>query len=37
MVEKPKIIGTLTTPEHSYTIMRALGEGTTSKVYLCKR
>ena len=38
MVEgKLKNIGKLTTPNLTYQIIRTLGEGTTSKVYLCKR
>ena len=38
MVEpsKPKNIGTLTTASNKYQLIRLLGEGTTSRVYLSK-
>lgn len=34
---KPKIIGTLTTNTNKYQLLRLLGEGTTSRVYLSKK
>ena len=33
---KPKNIGTLTTENNKYQLIRLLGEGTTSRVYLSK-
>ena len=33
---KPKTIGSLTSSKNKYTLIRLLGEGTTSRVYLSK-